>query len=509
MLAPRLSFCISLLLLPSIICAAKVDIKDVIQLAREEVLLEAPCRDMYYLRDLVQKRMERFYTAVYTFIIAGPPGTVSRCGRSYLEDIDETISYVDLPPGAPASPTTRRFPVVLVENEPVQSCYIISVVDLATPKASSPAVLQAWRVAISKLKKTMDASILPLLQPPASLFIPLNRFSGHQHAQRIYNRLFKVYSAYRDIVVDIAATLVRRDIFKSAAIAMSDPLDAHCWSALLPNGPQPVKTVLLRASSIKTLNCRAGQFVQKGALFASTVDDKPLLAPCDLVLLSYELDGDNILCTHITIDSSLEPDPCQYPHAIHLIRAFEEGRLCLQNYKKHATLWRDLDNSTIHFIENVIDNLETVRPTCLDSYHPQQLDPILTPQILARTDHYGRKMAKAASSRFESAAVQERVFKSELTAWWNAFIPGSRVLFLLPFDADPLVLRPFKPFNSPTSSRIQKEYPALRDVKEPWFASMAFVNRSLQWADSAIIECPRTPIQHHKGRIQTLLKLVR
>ena len=509
MLALRLSFGISLLLLSPIICAAKVDIKDVINLAREEVLLEASCKDIYYLRDLVQKRMKRFYTAVYTFIIADPPGTVSKRGRSYLEDVEEMISCVDLPPKAPASQTTRRFPIVLVENEPVQGCYIISVVDLSTPKASSPAVLQAWKVAISRLKKIMDASMMPLLQPPASLFIPLNHFSGHQQAQRIYNRLFKVYSAYRDIIVDIAATLLRRDFFKSAATAMSDTLDAHCWSALLPNGPQPVKTAILFASSINTFNYRAGQFVQKDSLFASAVDDKPILAPWDFILLSYELDRDNILCTQIIVDSSLELDPRQYPHAIYLVRAFEEGILCQQNYKKHAKLWKDLDDSTIHFMKNVIDNLENERPTYLDTYHPHQLAPILIPQILARTDHYGRKMAKAASSRFESAAVQERVFKSELTAWWNAFIPGSRVLFLLPFDADPLVLRPFKPFNSPISSRIWKEYPVLFVVKEPWFASMAFLNRSLQWADSAIIECPRTPIQHHKGRIQALLKLVR
>ena len=120
MLALRLSFCISLLLLSPIIYATKVDIKDVIKLAREEVLLEAPCKDMYYLRDLVQKRMKRFYTAVYTFIIADPPGTVSKRGRSYLEDVEEMISCVDLPPKAPTSPTTRRFPIVLVENEPVQ-----------------------------------------------------------------------------------------------------------------------------------------------------------------------------------------------------------------------------------------------------------------------------------------------------------------------------------------------------------------------------------------------------
>ena len=170
MLALRLSFCISLLLLSPIIYAAKVDIKDVIKLAREEVLLEASCKDMYYLRELVQKRMERFYTAVYTFIIADPPGTISKRGRSYLENVEEMISCVDLPPKAPTSPTTRRFPVVLVENEPVQGCYIISVVDLSTPKASSPAVLQAWKVAISKLKKTMDASIMPLLQPPVISF---------------------------------------------------------------------------------------------------------------------------------------------------------------------------------------------------------------------------------------------------------------------------------------------------------------------------------------------------
>ena len=127
-------------------------------------------------------------------------------------DMEEWISSLNLPSDFPVSPSTRNLLVVTVDNKPLQHCHIISRVDVSTFCRNHPKVLKKWVTKISALKRALHPLAIPL-------GVPLDELAEHPNATRIYHRLFKVFRAYRRILLDILFDLTNLDPFRAAKIA--------------------------------------------------------------------------------------------------------------------------------------------------------------------------------------------------------------------------------------------------------------------------------------------------
>ena len=131
--------------------------------------------------------------------------------------------------------------------------------------------------------------------------------------------------------------------------------------------------------------------------------------------------------------------------------------------------------------------------------------------ILARVQVYGHELVSTVPNRFESTAVQERVFKVEYNTW-SIFIPGSRVQFLSPVEARHLQPRPTtcfspisqKPFTSFGNQENHSMSPGI--MLEPDTSRTS--PHHLQRGYPAVVACPDVPILHNPDQIQKLFKLM-
>lgn len=203
--------------------------------------------------------------------------------------------------------------------------------------------------------------------------------------------------------------------------------------------------------------------------------------------------------------------PWQQEHVDYLVRTYEDGKLNVQTYQKDVKLTRVLSEDFRAIVKLIVAAPKTKPSPYLPSYHPSNLTVDEAFQVLSRIAQRGQNSA-SASSRFESAIVRERVLQSELSIWWSAFIPGSRVLFL-PFSESKALVYKYAPLYKPTTLSLSTAVKglniklALPRGKEPWFFIPVFVSNLPTQANLAIVVCPEVPIPNDPARIQELLKL--
>ena len=444
-------------------------LKSVLETAKEHVRLRAPYCGIFELRELLQKRVELFFTSVNIMVFPGPLKTTSEPGISRKKDKEESTSLCPLDkPILPKSSNTHDYPVISITDDPIQNYSISACIDLSTFKADSPPLMGEWVMEIFVMNHALNGVIIPLGEP-------LNKFSQHTHAPYIYHRLFRVFSAYRNMMLHLFKSYLKYGHFEGSAAKMFEVYNRHCWDVLLPGGSQSIYSASLPISSIQTLNYRVGQFVKKGTLFATTQNDIPKPEEHDFILLSYKFEKESLVYTKIHIHDSSELDSPKQTLADDLIRAYRDGLLNVKTYETNYGLLNILFTSANTTMDNIMNDSKINPPPYLPSYHPYEFKADVNSNILARTDHYGRELALATSNGFESANVRERVLQGELSMWWNTFIPGSRVLFLspekdnvLPEHYNPFKLLPPFPSNTVASHEI---YSVLCGTKGPWFFS--------------------------------------
>ena len=481
-------------------------LKSVLETAKEHVRLRAPYCSIFELRELLQKRVELFFTSVNIMVFPGPLKTTSEPGISRKKDKEESTSLCPLDtPILPKSSNTHDYPVISITGDPIQNYSISACIDLSTFKADSLPLLRKWVMEIFTLNQALNGSIIPLGKP-------LNKFSKHTDAPCIYHRLFRVFSAFRNIMLYLFKYHLNYGHFEGSAAKMFEVFNRHCWDVFLPDGSQSIYSASLPISSIQTLNYRVGQFVKKGTLFATTKNDIPKPEEHDFILLSYKVEEESLVYTKLHIHDSSVVSLTQQAHTDDLIMAYEYGLLSMETYTKNRDLLKILYASAKNIMGDIMDDSKVNPPPYLPSYHPYEFKADVDSNILARIGHYGHELALATSNGFESANVRERVLQGELSMWWNTFIPGSRALFLSPSEEVTVIpehyhlfkLLPPLPSNTVASREV---YSVLRGNKGPWFFSRALAFPTCTRNSIAIIQCPRTPIPHDKERIQKLLDL--
>ena len=505
-----LAYPVALLLFLSItFCVATEVTEDLlaktIEMTREEIRLEAPHSSVFELRDLAQERIEVFFASFNISVLSEPLKVTGEHPVLHKNDKDELAS-LDLSPTTelPLSPTTRDSLILLVTGDQIQNYNISARVDLSTLKTESLPLLIKGFTKVLALKRARQPRIIP---PGKSL----NKLTKDPNAPRIYHRLFKVFSNYRNIMLNILKPALGFGHFEGSATKMFDVYNRHCWDFFLSNGSQSIRSSNLPISSIQTLNYRVGQFVKKGSLFATTKDGQLKPEQDDSILLSYKFEEENLVYTKIHIDNSSAVSPTQQAYIDYIIIAYEKGTLNLKTYKDNEDLVKVLKRGIEAVITRILTSSKT-SPPFRPSYHPNQLETDNAPNILSHTDHLGRKLASVTSSRFESPVVRERVLMTEFNAWWRVLIPGSHVHFLSPSEVGSLNFRHpdlFKPMTAAPhlGSATHQTCPASHDTNEPWFFSVAFVTRSALCIGPAIITCPVIPIQNDPERVRELLDL--
>ena len=495
---------VSLLFVSIIFCASTKEsvFKLVLETAKEHVRLRAPYYSIFELRELLQKRVELFFTSVNIMVFPGPLKTTSEPGISRKKDKEESTSLCPLDkPILPKSSNTHDYPLISIADDPIQSYSISACIDLSTFKADSPPLMGEWVTEIFTLNQALNGVIIPSGKP-------LNKLSKHTDAPYIYHRLFRVFSAYRNVMLDFFKPYLRLGHFEGSATKMFEVYNRHCWDVLLPGGSQSIYSASLPISSIQTLNYRVGQFVKKGTLFATTKNDIPKPEEHDFILLSYKFEEESLVYTKLHIHNSSELDPPKQALADDLIRAYRDGLLSMETHEMNYGLLKIIYTTA----KTIMDDSKVNPPPYLPSYHPYEFKADVNSNILARTDNHGRELALVTSNGFESANVRKRVLQGELSMWWNTFIPGSRVLFLSPSEEDTVIPEHHHPFRLlppfPSNTVASREvYSVLRGTKGPCFFSKTLVFSKCTQDSTAIIQCPRTPILHDKERIQKLLDL--
>ena len=495
--------CALLLFLSIVLCASTERlIKKIVKMAKEETLLVAPFSSILHLIDLIKNRVDLFFDfADISYTITRPKITGKR-----LKSTKHDICIIDPQCSAPRKytnlmlPDIRDLPIVSVEDDAIQDYCITASIDLSSFKTDSPTELEKWTSEIVTLKKTLSGPVIP----PGKSF---RTFLQDPNAPRIYHRLFQVVSAFRDIMLGIIKPTLKSDRFGGSTAEVFEILDRYSWNAFLPNGS--IHSNNLTVSSIDVLHYRVGQFLKKDQIFVTFKGGEVGSSSHNSILLSYAIQGEGLFYTHIAIDDSSVLNSRGQTRADSIINAYEDGILNLKTYQRHKKLKKIIDEG-VEAVKKYILFSSTSDPKLpLRSYHPYNLKSSESLSILARVNELGQKLASVYSKRFESAIVQERVFNSTFSTWWNAFIPGSHVQFLKPYETKKLFSKhptAFKLMTSALLTKISRHSTGMTLIctKKPWFYAPVLANDSSKPIGVAIIECPETPSFHDPAAIQKL-----
>ena len=299
---------------------------------------------------------------------------------------------------------------------------------------------------------------------------------------------------------------------------MLKEFNKQCWNTFIPDGSAQISSLRLPVSELRTLSYKVGSFVKRDALFVKH-EMNATVVQHNIILLSYKLKGDTLICINIVVDNSLEMNMDQQKHADYLVQAFGSGKLTLETYRNHKELLSILERDA----KSIMTSLETNSPPLLHSYHPHHMSNNIRSTLL-RVDICGRKLASARPNKFESSVVQERVFKAEHRAWWSAFMPGSRVTYLPPSltrPSEPTCLLSFSSMDSVPHTSIENQEidsaPGGSEGQETDSTSIVgngmtiladtLANRFPMKDIPILLEYPVIPIPHDPERVQKLLKL--
>lgn len=378
----------------------------ILELAREEFILRAPYMSVTRLSGLILSRVKLFFARAHLDIIPPIPYPINK--ESVLSSEDGVTNWVEfaklgiivsLPSGA------ATFHFVMCVDVPPQNYTITLNVVISTFKMDLPA-LRTWATEVSALKEMVHAPVIP----PG---VPLNRLAGHPNACYIYRRLFEVFSAYRDILVDMVTMYLKRIDFNISEKAVFDLFSLLCWNVFIPGASLSIRSSYLPATTVRPLPYRAGQFVPKNSMFANTGKSGMVLNDEDFILLSYEFNND-ITYTRLVIDRSSQLSPHQQRYADYLVKAFEDGKLNLQTYKKHNGLYNLLSKDIYAFSKHSFAIPKPSLPPYLNSVRPHSPKPDKALNTRTQVGHLRHDIAIVVFHRFESSVVRERVFISEV-----------------------------------------------------------------------------------------------
>lgn len=475
---------------------------NVLETTRREVVLKAPYISIFDLKELIQERAQQFFTTTETAIMCEQ---IRITGESLASSSEKNFSKWRLetgylPVNFPRS--TAKCPTIsLYVTDTIQRHRILLHVDLSTFKKSSPNVFQKWESELSIPIDTPDTPIIPS-------GVPLNRLTRHPNAPYIYNRLFKVVTTYRNILLDILRRDGRWSSFIKSSTFLFPEFSKLCWNTFLPNGSELIGSLDLPLASVQAIGHRVGNFVKED-VFVVLDEEENVVAKQGSIILSYELKKDHLICTDIIVYDSLTLDQTQQAHADYLIKAFGSGKLSLKTYRDHKELVERLEKDAKSIITDSNPNLLPF----LHSYHPHHFRDNNLTGILILVEFYGRNLASGVSKRFESAAVKERVFKTEYSTWWSTFIPGSRIRFLSSFEARSLGFKTLPDFNRTilirsTSTGSQDAFSVSLGIKTSCPTSSTSPKHWTLRTDPVVVEYPDVPLPHDPEQVQRLFKLI-
>ena len=510
-------FYASLLVLPVFSCSQVKEAGSafgrVLTLARREIVLRAPYLGIFDLEKLIEDRAQQVFATAETIVIPDTFMVTNEKLEFPPKNAIEVLFSLRKVSYSPRMPQTcKKFIGELIVNDQICPYRVFLDADFSTFKRPPQEVWLKWIAELSIPTNTPDKPIIP---PGVSL----NRLASHPNAPYIYNHLFKVVSAYRDILLDIVKRNAECSDHEVLDAEMLKEFDKHCWNTFIPSGSEHIKSFSLPASTLRILSYKVGHFVKKGALFSQDKINMGTIKTLeDFILISYKLEGDDLFCTTILINDSLEMSPNQQRHADHLIRAFGDGKLTLETYRNHDELLSILERDA----KSILTSLKLNLPPLLHSYHPDHIKRNGMGNILVHVDIWGVKLASTRASRFESSVVQKRVFKAEHGAWWSTFVPGSRVTYspqvtgssesthLIKFaamDSLPHVsVKSQKTDSGGGSTKNQGNYRISSNGRKAFFMD-AQMNRFPMQNVPATLEYPAIPIPHDPERVQKLLEL--
>ena len=223
--------CYSLLALSVVFCTSALErferIRDVIE---NEVVLKVSYEGAFALRDLVQRRLEVFFGSVKVSILPSILRTACKYDWVTVHENRSKKTPPYCPPGMQLS-----IPQVM-HILPIESYLhlhaLLAKLNFSTLKHDS------FDSDLSKLQKGYSALEKSPSTMLSSLDKPLSAYVDSPNAPRIYHQLFKVYFAYRNVVLD-ALTKLPEFLNQELSIReVSRTIDEFLWGSFFPEGPE-------------------------------------------------------------------------------------------------------------------------------------------------------------------------------------------------------------------------------------------------------------------------------
>ena len=458
--------CYSLLALSIVFCASTPEQLEAIQdVIARGILLRAPYLGISALKDLAEKRLEMFYG----FVVAPTITNSLKAACNYNWSATHENRAERLPKSYPLfsfMPTflTRR-PILIASIEGyMHRCTPIgAIVDISTFKQKSFAIgINALQAECSLLEKSSSA-------PITSLDNPLNAYINSPHAPRIYHQLFKVFSAYRNVVLDAVTRLPEFRNLELSIEDVSSTIEEFLWNSFFPTESTSFELIFYVVPiELETFDYAPGQFVKRDSILGYAKDGIPVKAMTDFVIKDCWLEDGHLYYDAVDILVPLggKLKGVQAPITNPVIRELERSNLDPKGFEQDATLKAHL----MHDVERLMRHLMGQSGT---RQHQRDMPISIKPDearlILRTINHEAQGTASPVSQRFESAAVRERVQKAESNAWWDAAIPGLRTRSLTNSEMNALLGEYITPFTdlSTALSIFPRPHDRLKGVASP------------------------------------------
>ena len=424
-----------------------------------EVLLKLSYEGVFALRDLVQRRLDVFFGSVKIFLL--PSILQITCNYDWVTMHVNRLKK--MPPGRSPGIHLPRFqvmPILSIEDH-LRCSAILAKLNFSTLKHGS------FANDLSKLQKGYSALEKSPPTMLSSLNKPLNTYVDSPNAPRIYHQLFKVYFAYRNVVLDALTKLPEFLNQKLSIREVSRTIDEFLWGSFFPEGPESFRFSFytLPLASTSTLGYAPGQYVRKGSTFATDKDERPVfVATTDFILKDSWIENDRLYVEKVEIFAPLKQEP-EEAHMVakFLIGEYEHGNLNIERCSQDPKFMSFL----MHLIDQFLGCLQ--EQSCM-SQSLNGIPTLLTPDevklILRAVDHEAKGAAHSVSQRFESTAMRERVFKAEHNAWWDATPLGPLTQLFAHSELNASMGEYVTPFS--TLSYALSVFPRPRDRSKGW-----------------------------------------